>query len=115
MVKLWYQTKGNRLAILIEGEKEEIESRFPSFYNWNASFSELYETGIETRCYFWTSRQKLLDYYINIIEHKFFLKYGRELFDKAKELSIKQAKEQIKKIEYMQFLPRYSRVYLESY
>ena len=107
MIKLWYQTKGNRLAILLEGDsREEINGAFLSFHNWGAAVSELYETGVDNKCYFWTNKKKLLNYYINIIEHKFYLKYGRELFDKTKELSIIQAKKKVENIEYMQFLPR---------
>lgn len=112
-IKIYLQSKGNRVAILLEGEKGIVEQIFWSFDNWGAAISELQETGKENRFYFWTSPKKLLHYYENILEHKFYLLCGYEPCEKCKQLIPKLARQKIEKIEYQNFLPRSTRSYYE--
>lgn len=113
--RLYIQTQGPKVAVLIEDQdREKLESVFFSFFNWGCSLSnDLFETGNPNSCYFWTTRRRLFHYFENIIEHRFFLKYGYEPCDRCRSLINKMAQDRMNKLELRSFLPRNTRSYLE--
>ena len=106
-VQFFQQSKGQNIAILMVGEKKELEETFCSFFNWGGcSNSELIETGKKDSFYLWSTRKVLLNYYQNISEHKFYLKYGYEPGERGQTYIKELARKKLKSIPYMNFLPR---------
>ncbi len=106
-IKLFQQSKGQKLAVLMVGEWEEVEESFCSFYNWAGSLdTELRQTGKENSLWFWTTRKRLLNYYQNIIEHKFYLRYGYEPGERGQAFIREAAQKKLESIPYLNFLPR---------
>ena len=106
-VKLFQQSKGQKLAILMVGGRKELEETFCSFFNWaGSSDTNPKETGMENCFYFWTARKKLLNYFRNIIEHKFYLRYGYQPGSRGQAYINEMAQKRLDNIPYLNFLPR---------
>lgn len=111
-VQLFKQTKGEKVAILMEGNKEDVRAVFLSFYNWRGCVSrELEETGTSHRWYVWTTKKLLTNYFENIIDHRHYLRFGHELEGRKKHFLSDIARRRLEKIPYMEFLPRNDRSY----
>lgn len=84
--KLIKQSKGHKLAVLIEGDPGELQQTSDSLFNWNAA-DRFYHTDNPKQLFFWTDKVRLLHYFENLLEHRFYMKYGHEPnFPGAKEL-----------------------------
>ena len=106
-IQFFQQSKGQKIAILLVGEREEIEETFCSFFNWaGCSNSDLIQTGKEDSFYLWSTRKALLNYFQNIIEHKFYLKYGYEPGARGQAYIRELAQKKLDSIPYLNFLPR---------
>ena len=66
MTNITHQNLGSSWAVFIYGDnREEIEQRFFSFWNWNATSGEL-EWLTEGRAKFWTSKERMRKYFENV-------------------------------------------------
>lgn len=112
-VQVFVQSKGYQVAVLLEGEEADVYPVFLSFLNWGASLSEeLFIIGYN-QYYFWCTHRRLLKYYENILEHKFYLKFGHEPEGRARDLIPILAQTKVNNLPYRNFLPQGSRFFLE--
>lgn len=111
-VQLFKQTKGEKIAILMEGNLEDIQATFLSFYNWRGCLSrDPQETGSIRRWIIWTTKKLIFNYFENIIEHRYYLLFGRELEGRKKKYLGDIARRRLERIPYLEFLPRSDKSY----
>ena len=111
MVNLYLQDFGTVCKLFIFADtQQEAEYQCNSLFNWKGTSGEVYPLDVHNgkfRYFIWSSKRKLIKYFYNIIEHKYFLRTGREpdgLLFKAELL--KQAERAYKNLERQEVMSR---------
>lgn len=82
MVNLYLQDFGTVCKLFIFADtQQEAEYQYFSLYNWKGTGGILYTLDIHNgkfRYFIWSNKRKLIKYFYNIKEHKYFLRNGRE-------------------------------------
>lgn len=80
MANLSIEDYGTGYKLLIQGkDKEDIELTYNSLYNLMATSGSLYPLDESTFSYFiWTTKKKMLRYFYNLLENRYYLKTGHE-------------------------------------
>lgn len=111
MVNLYLQDFGTVCKLFIFADtQQEAEYQYFSFYNWQGTGGELYSMGVyngKFRYFIWSNKRKLIKYFYNIKEHKYFLKTGREPDGPSfKTELLKQAERTYKNLEKREVMSR---------
>lgn len=98
-VRTSFQDHGTNIAVFFRSSRREnVESAFLSWFNWNGTFSNdptYLIDGPEFLAYIWSNKQKIWNYYYNITEHKFCLRTGLELQERRFQEKISRETQQI--------------------
>lgn len=106
MVQLFLQDYGTVYKLFISSPNpKDIEYQYFSLYNREATSGGLYDSEYliegNPSSFIWTNKKKLLQYFYNVLENEYCLRFDRETDGgpKFKEFLMKKAAEKIDKLQ----------------